>query len=90
MRILGYAMLVLGFLWICFGQVAVYPIAHAVVPANYEKIPKQDSYKLEDVQKAIRDVIFDFIQHVPSFYIGALLMLAGGVVLDRAGRRKRV
>ena len=88
MRTLGYAILVLGFIWICFGQVAIYPIAHAVVPANYQKIQKQDSYKLEDVQKAIRDVTFDFIHHVPSFYIGALLMLAGGVVLDRAGQKK--
>jgi len=88
MRILAYAMLILGFIWICFGQVAIYPIAHAVVPMNYEKIPNQESYKLEDVQKAIRGVVFDFIHYIPSFYIGALLMLGGGIIMDKAGRRK--
>jgi hypothetical protein len=88
MRILAYAILISGFIWICFGQVAIYPIAHAVVPANYEKIPKQQSYKIEDVQKAIRDVVVEFAHHIPSFYIGALLMLGGGILLDRVARRK--
>jgi len=88
MRILAYAMLILGFVWICFGQLAIYPLAQAVVVANYDKIPKQPSYKLEDVQKAARDVAFDFAHHAPSFYIGALLMLGGGVILGKTGRRK--
>jgi hypothetical protein len=90
MRILAYAILISGFVWICFGQLATYPIARAVTLAAYDKIPKQPNYKVEDVQKAIRDSVFDFARHVPSFYIGALLMLGGSLVLDFAGRRKRV
>lgn len=90
MRILAYAMLISGFVWICFSQLAIYPTARGVTLMSYDKIPKQPDYKIEDVQKAIRDSVYEFAQHVPSFYIGALLMLGGGVVLDIAGRRKRV
>jgi hypothetical protein len=91
MRILAYAMLISGFVWICFGQIAISQIIpRAVTVAYYDKIPKQQSYSLEDVQKGVRDVVFDFAQHSPSFYIGALLMLGGGIILDTVGRRKRV
>jgi hypothetical protein len=90
MRILGYAMLVIGFVWICFWQFGMWPIRDHVIVSNYDKIPKQQSYKSEDIQKAVRDVGVDFYNQSPSFYIGALLMLGGGVVLDIAGRRKRV
>ena len=92
MRYLAYAMLISGFVWICFGQLSIYPIARAVTLKAYGDIPipPQPYFKKEDVQKAIRDSVYDFDKHVPSFYIGALLMLGGGVVLDIAGRRKRV
>jgi hypothetical protein len=92
MRYLAYAMLISGFIWICFGQLSIYPIARAVTLASYDKIPipPQPYFKTEDIQRAIRDSVSDFAHHVPSFYIGALLMLGGGVVLDIAGRRKRV
>ena len=92
MRIFAYAMMILGFVWICFGQLSIYPIARAVTLANYDKIPipPQPYYKLEDVQRAIRDAVSDFAHDVPSFYIGALLMLGGGVILDMSRRQKRV
>jgi hypothetical protein len=92
MRILAYVLLIIGFAWICFGQLSIYPLARAVTVAAYDRIPipPQPYYKKEDVQKAIRDSVYDFAKHVPSFYIGALLMLGGGIVLDIAGRRKRV
>ena len=64
MRILAYAMLISGFVWICFGQIAISQIIpRAVTVAYYDKIPKQQSYSLEDVQKGVRDVVFDFAQH---------------------------
>jgi hypothetical protein len=36
----------------------------------------------------MRDVVFDAMQHNPPFYVGSLLMLSGGILLDVAGRRK--
>ena len=92
MRIFAYILLISGFFWIAFGQLSIYPTARAVTLKAYDQIPipPQPYYKKEDVQKAIRDSVYDFANHVPSFYIGALLMLGGGVVLDIVGRRKRV
>jgi hypothetical protein len=92
MRIFAYILLVAGFVWICFGQLSIYPIARAVTLKAYDQIPipPQPYYKKEDVQKAIRDSVYDFASHAPSFYIGGLLMLGGGIVLDVAARRKRV
>ncbi len=90
MRLLGYAMLILGFIWICFWQFGMWPIRDHVIVANYDKIQKQQFYKSEEVQKVIRDVGVDFYNQIPSFYTGALLLLGGGIVLDIAGRRKRV
>jgi hypothetical protein len=82
-------MLILGFGWICFWQLEMYPIIRGAISANYDKIPKQQSYQIEDVQKAIRDVAFDIDHHIPAFFIGALFMIAGGITLDVAGRRRR-
>jgi LPXTG cell wall anchor motif len=90
MRILAYGMLIFGFLLICFYQFEIRPIAQAVVVAQCDKIPKQEFYKVEDVIKTVRDAAVDMADHVPSFLIGGLLMLGGGVVLDRSVRRKRV
>jgi hypothetical protein len=90
MRIFGYTLLILGFVWICFWQLEMYPMIRGAIFSNYDKIPKQPSYKVEDVQKAIRDVAFDIDHHIPAFFVGGLLMLGGCVALDIAGRRKRV
>jgi hypothetical protein len=88
MRYLAYAMLISGFIWICFDQFALGPIQRAVMMASYDKIPKQQSYTHEDIQKAVSDTVHLFARLYPSFYIGGLLMLGGGVVLDFARRRK--
>ena len=90
MRIFGYTMLISGFMWICFWQFGMWPIRDHVIIVNCDKIPKNQFYKSEDIKKAIRDVGVDFYTQAPSFYIGALSMLVGGIVLDIARRRKRV
>ena len=90
MRYIAYAMLISGFVWICFDEfIKIGPIQREVVMATYDKIPKQESYKLQDVQQAVSDAVLKYGSLIPSFYIGALLMLGGGIVLDVAGRRKR-
>lgn len=39
-------MLILGFVWICLGQLAIDPIRRALVMHCNDWIPKQQSYKL--------------------------------------------
>ena len=90
MRLLAYAMFISGFVWICFCQFEIRAIGRGVVLEQCEKIPKQQSYKLEDVRTAIHDAVVDMADHIPSFPIGALIMLGGSVVLDISLRRKRV
>jgi hypothetical protein len=51
-------------------------------------IPKQQSYKLEDVQSGVHDAVVDMADRVPLFYIGACIMLGGAMLLDWTKRRK--
>jgi hypothetical protein len=90
MRILAYAMLILGFVWICFCQFEVRGITRAVMAAQAGKVPKQLSYSLEDVVTGIHDAAADMADRIPFFSIGALIMLGGGMVLDMESRHRRV
>ena len=91
MRILAYAMLISGFVWVCFDEfIKIGPVQREVWTESTSKIPKQQSYKLEDVEQSVSNTIQIYGHLLPSFYIGALLMLGGGIVLDVAGRRKRL
>jgi len=44
MRLLAYAILILGFVWICFLQLEIRPITRSVLVAQANKIPKKESY----------------------------------------------
>jgi hypothetical protein len=89
MRYLAYAMLISGFVWICFDEfIKIGPIQREVVTEVYDKIPKRQTFTTEEVQQAVSDTIQTYGSLIPSFYIGALLMLAGGIILDFARRRK--
>lgn len=88
MRILGYSLIIFGFLWICFWQLEIQPIARAVALHHYDLLPKQQSYSADEVCNAIRETAYDISAHIPSFYIGALFMLGGVLIIDYVGRRK--
>jgi hypothetical protein len=88
MRYLAYAMLIAGFFWICFCQFEIPPLERAALSAQFEKVPKQPSYTVEDVHTAIHDAVVDMGDRVPSFYIGALIMLGGAMILDWTKKRK--
>jgi hypothetical protein len=83
-------MLISGFIWICFDEfIKIGPIQREVWTESISKIPKQQSYKLEDVEQSVSDTIQIYGQLIPSFYIGAFLMLGGGIALDKLGRRNQ-
>ena len=90
MRLLAYAMFIFGFIWICFCQFESRAIVRGVLVRQSEKIPKQESYKLEDVQNGIHGAARDMADHIPWFWIGGLIMLGGSMILEAAIRRKRV
>ena len=56
-RILAYAMIICGFFYICFCQFEVPPIARGVMMTQCDKIPKQETYTIQDVRMAIRSAV---------------------------------
>jgi hypothetical protein len=91
MRILAYAMLISGFIWICFDEfIKIGPVQREVFTKIDDKLSQQQTFTLREVRGTVSDTIQTYGHLLPSFYIGAFLMLGGGIVLDIAGRRKRV
>jgi hypothetical protein len=88
MRILAYAMLISGFFWVCFCQFEIHGLERAALSAQFDKLPKQQSYSVEDVHLAIHDAVVDMADRIPQFFIGACMMLGGGMILDWTKRRK--
>jgi hypothetical protein len=86
--LLAYSVFVFGFVWICFCQFEIRAIGRGVMVTQSEKIPKQQSYKLEDVQTAIHGTVVDMADRIPMFPIGGLIMLGGSLVLDMTLRQK--
>jgi hypothetical protein len=88
MRYLAYAMMLAGFFWVCFDQFKIGPIQREVAMEVYGKLPKQQTFTSEEVQQAVSGTIQTYGRLIPSFYIGAFLMLGGGMILDFARTRK--
>ena len=59
------------------------PIARAVVANHYDRLPHTADvrFSLEDVQREMRDVTFDAVDHMQSVLIPASMMLIGGFLL---------
>ncbi len=88
MRLFGYALLSIGFIWLLLGACLVRPRARAIVSQHYEQVARQESFTLEQVQRHIREPVFELVDSMPWFALPGALMLAGGICLDRAKRKK--
>lgn len=93
MRTLGYTLLVLGFLCAAYVPLSVGPLLRAMESAYRRELSGpgvQQSYSAKDLISARMYGANDFSRFARLGGIGAVLMLAGGVVLDRAARRSAV
>ena len=88
MRILAYAILISGFIYICYCQMEIAPISRAVLDEQNANLPKQESYSRLEVGTAILLAINDTTHRIPTFIYGAFIMLGGAIILDRSKRRK--
>jgi hypothetical protein len=88
MRFLAYAILLVGFVYICHCQMEIAPMSRAVLDEQIAKLPNQESYSRLDVTSAILSAIRDMGHHVPPFIYGAFIMLGGAIILDWSRRRK--
>jgi len=90
MRIFGYILLTLGFLWLavwCAGSVG--PLTRSIGIENFKKYPEGRQYSSSEVCDAIRIVLIEYQENAHGVVLPATLMLAGGVLLDVAGRRNK-
>ncbi|MGA2241366.1 MAG: hypothetical protein ABSH11_04940 [Verrucomicrobiota bacterium] len=87
MRKLGYILLVLGFVWVTFVAVEVGPVARAMRNLHQQKVYEQQSYTRKDVEVAFQEAAYGVAHFAQPSFIGGLLMLAGGLILGKAGRR---
>lgn len=88
MRILGYILLVGGFLFLAALQVMSKQAALAVVMQQRQHLSKQESFTPKQVDDAVYQAAFDTRGMLSSTAAPAAVMLCGGVLLDRAKRRR--
>ena len=88
MRITGYNLLVIGFLWLtiwCAGSVG--PLTHAIAVENFQKYPPPQTYSSDQECDAIRSVLKEYQDNAHGVVLPATLMLVGGFLIGRAGVR---
>ena len=88
MRKLGYFLLVSGFVWVTFIAVEAGPVARSMTYNFYQqKVSKQQSFNQDDIQSAFQEAAFGVAEFARLGFIGGLLMLAGGIILAKSGKR---
>jgi hypothetical protein len=86
MRKIGHSLLLIGFIWFVVGEVLAGSAARAVVLRHYDQVSNQQTFTRDQVQKQIRESVFEAVDSMPWFFLPALAMLTGAVCIDRARR----
>jgi hypothetical protein len=81
-------MLLTGFLWVCFDQVSINPLARGVIEAQLKEIPSDSThqYRNGEVTNLATSGVRRMAALVPDFILPGLIMLAGGVLLFLSAR----
>ena len=88
MRKIGYALLFIGFAWICMQQLqgVMRGGLRPIVLAQYEKLAPEKVYSAADVQQHIRETAVATFDAFPRVIVPGIFMLVGGLLLARKGR----
>jgi hypothetical protein len=87
MRKAGYTLLGLGYLWLVVWCAPIGPMLRAIAHKNMMKYAPDQTYHGTDVQAAIRDSLFEYMEAAHGIVLPASLMLVGGILLDRSARK---
>ena len=90
MRRFGYTLLVVGFIWSSYFPLGGDPLARAASRALGQKVPQKQDFTRRDVLIGISDGAYEVGDIVQFGFGGAMLMLAGGIILGRHGRSAAV
>jgi len=88
MRVTGYILLLLGFLWLaawCAGSADA--AVRSIGPEHFRKYPDIGKYSGDEVRHEIRSLLDETREQARGVTFPAVLMLVGGLLLDIAGRR---
>ena len=81
-QVIGFLLLFVGVVWLCWDAASMRPITRAVVVAHYERLPKdQTAFSREETQRYMREVAFGALERYPMFIIPAVITFVGGAIL---------
>ncbi len=89
MRILGYILLIYGFIVVALGQATNKKTAIHTLSQRTNDLAAKDTFTKKEVEAAIWTTAFSVASRCRGSSIGPFSMLAGGVMLDIARRRKK-
>jgi len=88
MRITGYILLMLGFLWLLVHGAGAREQAGGSVAWADERLPKQETFTHRQVIDAMSEAAFAARETFPGVEGPASIMVCGGVLLDLAKRKR--
>ena len=90
MRITGYILLTIGFLWLAIWSAgSVNSLTRSIGPEHFKHYPGFAKYSGDEVCDAIRSVLAEYHDKSRGVTFPAAVMLIGGVLLDVANRRTK-
>lgn len=89
MRILGYLLLVLGFVYLVLFAACAHKRSIVALGHHLGELPKQETFARKEVERVIWKASFYGEQPFARTAVPALLMLCGGILLDTARRRQK-
>ena len=90
MRIIGYAMVIIGFAWLFLDNFAVHARARTIAYRHAKLLPDRATFTPQEMVESVYEALDDLAGRWPWLWLPGLLMLAGGVVLNRAGRSRTI
>jgi hypothetical protein len=88
MRILGFILLICGFVSLLLTEMRRYQMPLDLAAAQSKSLPAKESYSKQELDDAIRRAALSGSGLARGVATSGLIMLAGGIVLDRARRRR--
>ena len=90
MRLVGFVLLLVGFLWLAWSEFSIGPILRVAVEMESQDLAadRDTLYTRGQVMNGTARAIGDFSRRLPNFMLPGCAMLVGGLLLT-TGRRAR-
>lgn len=88
-RIIGYLLHIWGFICLVLSAASAHKSSVMPLRHHLSKLPKQETFAREEVGEIIWRASFDREQPFARAVVPPLLMLYGGILLDKGSRRRK-